>query len=620
MCIVIRIRACVILERTDPGAYLALLTPCACVCERVCVWVCFVVSVCVGGCGKMYRHIYAILMFSMTSSSSSALLSLCFAASLLKLLLLRSYTSTDFEVHRGWMALTTQLPLAQWYVDTTSEWTLDYPPLFAWFERLLALGAPFFDEQMLRLSAEPYKSAETNLYQRMTVILTDVVMLIGSRMLSLSTDQSLTSMRADGWRSLVATALTVLHAGLLLVDHVHFQYNGVLIGMLLISCGSLHAGSDLTAAFLFAVLLNFKHLFLFTAPLYFVHLLRGFVLQGQPMLPIPRGALVRLFVLASLVIAVFLASVGPFLVLGQLAQLGGRLFPFGRGLTHAYWAPNVWALYTFADRVTAAAFRRIFGGGAASSAALGGTSGKVGETAMLVLPAIGAGHTALLVLLAQAPVLVGTWRRPDPAAFAPAVAFCGLAAYLFGYHVHEKALLPPLLLLTSFLPPVSDGVASSLHARLLILLNTAGTYALLPLLHEPAEWALARLLSVAYLSALVAVLRGTSRGRGVPGEIGLRSWELAYLAGFAALELFCSFLYPLTLAPRMAFLPLMATSVYCAIGVIYSTVLSYELWKACRSPVGGAGASTAWTTASCAATAGVVTYSSPRRRSKQHGQ
>ena len=53
MCIVIRIRACVILERTDPGAYLALLTPCACVCERVCVWVCFVVSVCVGGCGKM---------------------------------------------------------------------------------------------------------------------------------------------------------------------------------------------------------------------------------------------------------------------------------------------------------------------------------------------------------------------------------------------------------------------------------------------------------------------------------------------------------------------------------------------------------------------------------------
>ena len=273
--------------------------------------------------------------------SASFLCSLFAAGVGIKLLLLPSYHSTDFEVHRNWMAITSQLPLSRWYLEATSEWTLDYPPFFAWFERVLALGAPLFDPGMLVLSSTTYTSAATVAYQRSTVIATDLLLLVGAAALAAS----------QAWLAPAeqrrTTSLTFLNAGLLLVDHVHFQYNGMMIGLLLASIASIARGHERWGALGFAALLQLKHLFLFAAPLYFIHLLRGHVLEQRPP---SLAACRRLVLLGSLVLATFAVSVGPFLALGQLGPLAARLFPFGRGLTHAYWAPNAWALYNVADR------------------------------------------------------------------------------------------------------------------------------------------------------------------------------------------------------------------------------------------------------------------------------
>jgi alpha-1,3-glucosyltransferase len=80
------------------------------------------------------------------------------------------------------MAVTSNLPTAEWYYDvkltqTTSEWTLDYPPFFAFFELLLSWIASWVAPSANVLSQTPVFSQNILYFQRASVVLSELVLL-----------------------------------------------------------------------------------------------------------------------------------------------------------------------------------------------------------------------------------------------------------------------------------------------------------------------------------------------------------------------------------------------------------------------------------------------------------
>jgi alpha-1,3-glucosyltransferase len=197
---------------------------------------------------------------------------------------------------------------------------------------------------LLNVQALGYDSWQTVSFQRSTVIISELV-LIYALQLFVQKSQGASKRNAQ-----VAALSILLSPGLLIIDHVHFQYNGFLYGILIWSLALAKGPSPkpLQSGLLFAALLCLKHIYLYLAPAYFVYLLRVYCLSPRSIFRIQFTNCLKLGVG---LVAIAATAFGPFVYWGQLDQLISRLFPFSRGLTHAYWAPNVWAMYSFTDRI-----------------------------------------------------------------------------------------------------------------------------------------------------------------------------------------------------------------------------------------------------------------------------
>ncbi|XP_053564655.1 probable dolichyl pyrophosphate Glc1Man9GlcNAc2 alpha-1,3-glucosyltransferase isoform X2 [Bombina bombina] len=452
----------------------------------------------------------------------------------------------------------------------TSEWTLDYPPLFAWFERLLSSVAQYFDREMLKVENLNYASQETIIFQRLSVIVTDVLFIYAVRQCCECVNGKTSQRDLLQRPAFILAVLLLWNFGLLIVDHIHFQYNGFLSGIMLLSIARIFQKRHLESAFLFAVLLNFKHIYLYVAPAYGIYLLRSYCFTGNNQDGSIRWrsfSFLRFLSLVLIVTSVFAAAFGPFVYMGQLPQVLSRLFPFKRGLCHAYWAPNFWALYNAMDKALSVVGvkAQLIDPSVLRTGSM--TGGLVQEFEHSVLPSVTPLATLICTILSILPSVFCLWFKPQgPKGFLRCLILCALSSFMFGWHVHEKAVLLAILPLSML------AVSSAMDAGIYLILATTGHLSLFPLLFTAQELPIKIFLMLMFSVFSISSLKSLFRKDGT-----LLNWlEVLYLCGLVPLEVFCEVVYPWTAWNRhLPFIPLLLTSVYCALGICYAWLRLY---------------------------------------------
>lgn len=399
----------------------------------------------------------------------------------------------DYEAQRHWMEITTHLPVSRWYFYDLQWWGLDYPPLTAYHSWLLGRIGALLDPAWFALDASRgCEEPGLKVFLRATVLVSEYVTYVPALVVFVRRFSRLSGSGAS-WTASVALAAVLFQPATILVDHVHFQYNTVMLGLVTASLSSMLAGRHLWAAVFFVGALGFKQMALYYALPVFCFLLGSCLFGGS------RWQLARLVAVAAVTLAAAALLLLPLVLgtlydlqqgvydaaidltdapplLGWIQQLLPRLPPaVGTALAAQPWRALVEQLAQMVHRVFPLA-RGLFEDKVANFWCAANVLVKLRGFPAALLQRASLVATLAAILPANAILLARPRRLLLPLAFA-ATAW---GFFLFSYQVHEKSVLLPLLP-TTLLLAGAGGLGRYTRAWVGFA-NLLGAWTLFPLL------------------------------------------------------------------------------------------------------------------------------------------
>ena len=328
----------------------------------------------------------------------------------------------DYEAQRHWMEITTNLPASKWYTNTTDNdlnyWGLDYPPLTAYHMYLLgSVSSKLINSTWTELhKSRGIESYEHKIFMRSTVLISEFLVYtpaIVYYFYKTQTTNKYTSTPSADHKQNVAiyTCMLLFYPAQILIDHGHFQYNSVFLGLTLWAIILILKGRHSLASLMFTLALCYKQMALYYA-LPFFWFLASVNLRVRPF----WKGLRNIILIGIIVIFTFALIFAPYLRSVDTAQqVLKRIFPFNRGLFEDKVA-NFWFSLSIVYKI-----RTIF---------------NTNE-----LLKLSTATTLLFSLPAGLHLLVSPTKRT----FQYSLVTTSLSFFCFSFQVHEKTILVPAL-------------------------------------------------------------------------------------------------------------------------------------------------------------------------------
>lgn len=255
----------------------------------------------------------------------------------------------DFEAQRHWQEVTINLPIIDWYTNTSDNnlmyWGLDYPPLTAYHSLMNGWIAKKLNVSYIELhKSRGITTEEHQNFMRNTVLVADLLIYIPALIIAVKS----IGLQWHPILSVLSLVIALFYPGQIIIDNGHFQYNNISLGFAALAIAAIFRNSQRVAAVLFVLALNYKQMELYHALPFFLYLLgQSFTSTSSKSMEFSQkliAGIKNVTILGLIVIFTFALIWAPWLQsIDHLKQLVHRIFPVARGVFEDK-VSNVWCI------------------------------------------------------------------------------------------------------------------------------------------------------------------------------------------------------------------------------------------------------------------------------------